>query len=104
MSTGAQRPSCQIWDLPRISGTIEVRRAAETTDTALRPLTRSSAAAAPCTKEQLAFLFKCLGKLPTVKETSRGIHKFKTSLGSGAVFAHGVRQRFQGSVSGFRCV
>ena len=47
------------------------------------------------------FLFKCLGKLPTVRETSRGIHKFKTLLGLGAVFAHGVRQRFQGSVSGF---
>jgi hypothetical protein len=27
-------------------------------------------------------LFKCLGKLPTVREASQRIHKFKTSLGA----------------------
>jgi hypothetical protein len=28
------------------------------------------------------FLFECLGKFPTLRETSRCIHKFKTSLGA----------------------
>jgi len=57
-------------------GTVEVSKAAETADTALRPLTRSPASTAPFTKYQV-FLFNCLGQLRTVRETSRRIHKFK---------------------------
>src|SRR5207253_6825940 len=83
-----------------ISGAVEVSRAAETTGTALRALTRSSAVAAPRTEEHLVFLVNCLGKLPKVREASRRISQIQNITGARSSPAHGARQRFQGSVSG----
>src|SRR5205823_14635833 len=37
--------------------------------TALRPLTRSPAAMAPCAKQTTCALFKCLGKLPRLEKS-----------------------------------
>src|SRR5205085_1780428 len=68
----------QIGDLLRISGTIEVRRAASSS----------------------WFFIECGGELPAARETSRHIH-IQNMTGARSSPAHGARQRSQGSVSGF---
>src|SRR5438045_255145 len=78
-------------------GTIEVRRAPETTDTALTPLTCSSAVAAPRTEEHLVFCSTASGSFQRPGKRPAAFHKFKTSLGRGAL----LRTE---PVSGFRAV
>ncbi len=75
----------QFWRLPGISGTIGVSRAAETTDTALRPLTRSSAVTAPRTEEHLVFCSTASRGFQSPGKSPDAFHKFKTSLESGAL-------------------
>ena len=70
----------------------------DTADTTLTPLTDSSALTAPCTQVTAGGLVQILGEL--LRSGLPHIHKCKTSLARGAVSAHGVCQRFQGSVSG----
>src|SRR5205823_9966316 len=89
--------SFQIWGLPRISGRVEVSRAAETTGTALTPLTCSSAVAAPRTEEHLVFCSTASGSFQRPGKPPDAFHKFKTSLGRGP-FLHTE------PVSGFRAV
>ena len=64
---GARRSGLANWGSSGISGTVEVSRAADTTDTALKPLTRSSAVGAPRTEEHLVFV-----QLPREASNSQG--------------------------------
>src|SRR6478752_5027097 len=68
--------------------------AAETADTCAEPADGASAATAPCDKCSTTSGNFCLAG----DQRHSQIHNI---TGCGAVSAHGVRQRFQGSVSGF---
>src|SRR5438477_12831761 len=68
-----------------MSRRVEVSRAADTTGTALRPLTRSSAVTAPRTEEHLVFCSTASRGFQSPGKSPDAFHKFKTSLESGAL-------------------